>query len=70
MPDSIFANTTASAFNWKNTDDIQVVKLTADKDFRSEYRAYTKSGKNMLVLVDPKSVSFFTGCVIALRQAQ
>jgi hypothetical protein len=59
VADSIFANAGAAAFTWTNTDDIQVVKLTADKDFRTEYRAYAKSGKKMLILVDPKFASFF-----------
>ena len=57
--DSVFANTTATALDWTNADDIQVVKLTADKNFRTEYIGYMKSGKKMLILVDPQFTATF-----------
>ncbi|MDB5112822.1 MAG: peptidase, partial [Mucilaginibacter sp.] len=53
-PDSIYVNTTAASINWDNTSDVQVVKLTADKNFRTEYSSYRQSGKKLLILVDPK----------------
>ncbi|MDB5116159.1 MAG: Bacterial leucyl aminopeptidase precursor [Mucilaginibacter sp.] len=53
-PDSIYVNTTATALNWSNNNDVQVVKITADKNFRQEYAAYAQSGKKLLILVDPK----------------
>jgi Zn-dependent M28 family amino/carboxypeptidase len=37
-----------------------VVKVTADKNFRQEYGAITKSGKKTLVLVDPKFKDLFS----------
>jgi Peptidase family M28 len=58
--DSIFSNAGPASFNWTNADNIQVVKLTADKDFRTEYRSYLRSGKKMLVLIDPKFASLFS----------
>lgn len=57
--DSVFANTSAAALNWSNNSDVQVVKLSADKNFRTEYMSYIKSGKKLLILVDPQFTSIF-----------
>jgi len=57
--DSAFASSTATTLNWSNNADVQVVKLAAGKDFRTEYRSYRSSGKNMLILVDPAFTAFF-----------
>ena len=57
--DSVFASTTAAAIHWSNSPDVEIVKLTADKNFRTEYRAYTGSGKKLLILVDPKFTEIF-----------
>jgi len=57
--DSVFASTTSAALNWNNNPDVEIVKLTADKDFRTEYRKYLSSGKKKLILVDPKFASIF-----------
>ena len=56
--DSIFASAGAS-FNWANNSDVQVVQLGAEKNFREEYLAAIKSGKKMLVLVDPNFQAIF-----------
>jgi Zn-dependent M28 family amino/carboxypeptidase len=63
-PDSVFASTTAATLNWTNDPGVEVAKLSADKNFRTEYRRYLGSGKKMLILVDPKYASIFT----ALRE--
>ncbi|WP_295673659.1 M20/M25/M40 family metallo-hydrolase [uncultured Mucilaginibacter sp.] len=57
--DSVFANTSAAALNWSTNPDVEIVKLTADKTFRTEYRAYVSSGKKLLILVDPKFADIF-----------
>jgi hypothetical protein len=62
-PDSIYVNTTAASINWDNTSDVQVVKLTADKNFRTEYSSYRQSGKKLLIMADPK----FAGIIKAFN---
>ncbi|BAU52308.1 M20/M25/M40 family metallo-hydrolase [Mucilaginibacter gotjawali] len=57
--DSVFANTSAAALNWSSSPDVEIVKLTADKTFRTEYRSYVSSGKKLLILVDPKFADIF-----------
>ncbi len=58
-PDSVFANTSATSLNWTNNADVQIVKLSAEKNFRTEYRSYMQSGKKMLILVDPQFTALF-----------
>ncbi|MEO6631494.1 MAG: M20/M25/M40 family metallo-hydrolase [Mucilaginibacter sp.] len=57
--DSVFTGSSAPSFNWTNNSDVQIVKLSADKNFRNEYMAYAKSGKKMLILVDRQFTSIF-----------
>jgi Peptidase family M28 len=57
--DSVFTKTDATALNWTNESDVQVVKLSADKNFRTELTSYIHSGKKMLILVDPQFASIF-----------
>ena len=57
--DSVFASTTATSINWSNNADVEIVKLAAGKNFRTEYRSYMRSGKKMLVLVDPQFTDIF-----------
>jgi hypothetical protein len=57
--DSIFTNTSATTLNWSNNSDVQIVKLSAGKNFRTEYMSYIKSGKKMLILVDPQFTAIF-----------
>ncbi|SDE53602.1 Peptidase family M28 [Mucilaginibacter pineti] len=56
--DSVFANGNTS-FTWASDKDVQVVQVTADKNFRQEYYSAIKSGKKMLVIVDPKFDALF-----------
>jgi hypothetical protein len=58
-PDSVFASTSATSLEWTNNSDVQIVKLTADKNFRAEYAGYLQSGKKMLILVDPQFAAIF-----------
>lgn len=58
-PDSAFASTSATSLNWNNNADVKVVKLTSDKNFRSEYMGYLQSGKKMLILVDQQFAAIF-----------
>jgi hypothetical protein len=57
--DSVFTNTSATTLNWSNNSDVQIVKLSAGKNFRTEYMSYIKSGKKMLILVDPQFTAIF-----------
>jgi len=57
--DSAFTSTSAASLNWSNNPDVQIEKLSAGKDFRSEYMKYRSSGKKMLILVDPQFTAIF-----------
>jgi hypothetical protein len=57
--DSVFVNTSASSLNWTNNTDVEIVKLSAGKNFRTEYMGYIQSGKKMLILVDPQFTAAF-----------
>lgn len=46
-------------FNWNNDPEVQVIKETADKNFRMDYRSFLATGKKTLVLVDPSFESAF-----------
>ena len=59
-PDSILAMSSVASFNWSNNSDVQVVKLDAAKNFRTEFQGYMKTGKKMLILVDPKFAGTFS----------
>ncbi|SFS74097.1 M28 family metallopeptidase [Mucilaginibacter polytrichastri] len=48
-----------SSFSWTNNANVQVIKVGADQNFQTEFRNIRKSGKNALVLVDPKFQDFF-----------
>ncbi|HTE01833.1 MAG TPA: M20/M25/M40 family metallo-hydrolase [Mucilaginibacter sp.] len=49
----------ASAFTWSKLEDAEIVKVTAGKDLRKEYMSAMKSGKSMLLLIDPKFADMF-----------
>jgi hypothetical protein len=57
--DSAFTNTSATSLNWSNNSGVQIVKLAAGENFRTEYRKYMQSGKKMLILVDPQFTATF-----------
>jgi len=46
-------------FTWKNDADVQVVKIAAGQNFQTEYRNYIRSGKKMLILIDPQFEAIF-----------
>jgi len=59
--DSVRITTSAASLNWDNNKDVQVVYLTADKDYAKETAAYAKSGKKLLIITDPKFAANVTG---------
>jgi hypothetical protein len=59
-PDSVFTSTSATSLEWTNNSDVQIVKLTADKNFRTEYAGYLQSGKKMLIN-DDQALVFVLG---------
>jgi Zn-dependent M28 family amino/carboxypeptidase len=58
-PEKVAASSAAS-FNWSKAEDAEIVKVTPDKDLRKEYMTASHSGKNMLILVDPKFTAMFS----------
>jgi hypothetical protein len=59
--DSIKITTSAAAINWNNNKDVQVVYLSADKDYAKETATYAKSGKKLLIITDHKFAANLTG---------
>jgi len=57
--DSVFTSSSAPSFSWANNSDVQIAKLSSDKNFRNEYMGYAQGGKKMLILVDPQFTSIF-----------
>jgi hypothetical protein len=57
--DSAFTSTSAKSLSWKNNSDVEIVKLSGDKNFRTEMRKYAQSGKKMLIFVDPRFTAIF-----------
>lgn len=58
ISDDNIAAQAAGSFNW-NTGDAEVVKITADQDFRKEYSTYAQGTKKYLLIVDPKFAALF-----------
>ncbi|MDT3404181.1 M20/M25/M40 family metallo-hydrolase [Mucilaginibacter terrae] len=48
------------AFTWNTNEDVQIIKISADQNFQTEYRKYMRSGKKTLIIVDPKFKAFYT----------
>lgn len=48
-----------SSFTWSKLEDAEIIKITPDKDLRKEFYGILQSGKNALVLVDPKFAEMF-----------
>jgi len=59
--DSVKITTSAAAVNWNNSKEVQVVYLSADKDYAKETAAYAKSGKKLLIITDHKFAANLTG---------
>jgi len=49
----------SESFNWSKPEDAQIVKVTPDSNLRSMFRSASHSGKNTLLLVDPKFSDLF-----------
>lgn len=47
------------SFDWNSLDGIQVIRETAGKDLRKDYRGLVKNGRKTLVLVDPAFADVF-----------
>jgi hypothetical protein len=47
------------SYKWANLTDAEIVKVTPDKDLRTVFMGIRRSGKNSLVLVDPKFSDIF-----------
>lgn len=58
LTENAFAMAGAS-FKWTAASGAEVATLAAGQDFRTEYRKYLSSGKNMLILVDPSFADIF-----------
>lgn len=57
-----------ASFNWDNNTDVRVIKETADKNFRNDYKEYLSGSKKLLVLVDTSFKKLFN--TIGTRLAQ
>lgn len=57
--DSAFVATSASLVNINQLADVEIIKVTPEKDFRTVYRSLINSSKKLLIVVDPKFASFF-----------
>ncbi len=66
--DSEFVNTSAAALNWSNNADVQIVKISAGMNFRTEYLRYLNSGKKYLILVDPQFTAIFNSLKERLKR--
>lgn len=56
-------------FNWNSNADVQVIKETADKNFRKDYKGYLKGDKKLLVLVDTTFKKLFNAMHERLAQS-
>jgi len=61
--DSVLTITALPNFDWLNNSDVEIVKLSSEKDFRKEYSSYMSSGKKLLVLVDAAFTATFNRLV-------
>ena len=57
--DSAFVMSSAASLAWSDTSNLRVARITADQDFRAEFRKYMAGNKKTLVLVDPKFSAYF-----------
>jgi hypothetical protein len=60
IPADSVATMAGASFDWTNDSDVEIVKLSAEKNFMKEYQGYMSSGKKLLVLVDPAFTSTFS----------
>jgi len=49
----------SESFSWNKPEDTEIVKVGPDQDLRKAYMSALQSGKNMLILIDPKFSDLF-----------
>lgn len=49
----------SESFSWNKPEDTEIVKIGPDQDLRKAYMSAIQSGKNMLILIDPKFSDLF-----------
>ncbi|HEY8999732.1 MAG TPA: M20/M25/M40 family metallo-hydrolase [Mucilaginibacter sp.] len=49
----------SESFSWNKPEDAEIVKVGPDQDLRKAYMSALQSGKNMLILIDPKFSDLF-----------
>ena len=59
VPDDKVAIATTTAFNWKNDSTVQVVKVTEEKNYRTQISAAMRSGKKVLLIFDASMAEAF-----------
>jgi hypothetical protein len=47
------------SFSWNKPEDAEIVKVGPDQDLRKAYMSALQSGRNMLILIDPKFGALF-----------
>ena len=57
--ENVTAQSGSASFSWSNDADVEIVKIGAEKNFRTEYSKIISSNKKMLVLVDPQFEALF-----------
>ncbi|WP_299290009.1 M20/M25/M40 family metallo-hydrolase [uncultured Mucilaginibacter sp.] len=57
--ENVTVQSSSASFNWSNDADVEIVKISAEKNFRTEYSKIISSNKKMLVLVDPQFEALF-----------
>jgi Iap family predicted aminopeptidase len=58
----------SSSFNWANMDDVEVVKISAGKNFANEYQSLMASDKKALILIDTSYAAFFKRLVTRAKR--
>ena len=59
LPAENIAVSGTTSFTWNQQNDVEIVKVTPDKDLRTVYMSALRSNKNMLILIDPKFSDLF-----------
>ncbi len=57
--ENVTVQSNSASFSWSNDADVEVVKISAEKNFRTEYSRIINSNKKTLVLVDPQFEALF-----------
>ena len=57
--DSVFARTKLSSLDWSNNKEVALESIGAGKNFGTEFRNLSRSGKKMVVFVDPEFTASF-----------